>query len=1627
MNFFKYAITMTSDSFFRSKSGYKYPFGNSCLYHLVCFVFISFQTLSLAQPFSEIDLNLNSWGVGQISFGDYDNDNDLDLLWYGMLYRNDAGTYNFVKYLRTGTESGAFGDYDNDGDMDILITGGDFAGLFRNDGGGNFTEVAAEIKGVTKSSCLFVDFDGDGDLDIIISGILTSGDPSTIVYRNDKNDVFIIVETGLKNLGEGSLAFGDFDNDYDFDIILSGRDFNGNAYTGIFRKENNNTFTETDHDLVDVFRSTTVPADFNSDGYLDVFISGNWDQSAIYKNNPDNTLTIIAAEITGMRESKSDWGDYDNDGYNDLLVTGASTNAYTRITKLYRNTLDDTFTEQIHNFPPLFPAYVKWCDYDNDNDLDLFIFGNDISNTAKQLIYKNNTAAKNIKPSTSTGLSYSQYGNGVRLSWLPSTDSKTPSAGLTYNIRMGTSPGAINVISPMSNTITGFRRVITPGNAGNGTTWIINNLQPGVTYYWSVQSVDNAGGASEFSAESNFTIADPFTYIDIGLTDLRIREVAWGDYDNDNDMDFMCCGKIISTSTPFTRIYRNDGGNNFTKLSFEPGTIPDQYFYNQINWFDLDNDNDLDIIIIGNEITKVYRNLGAGNFEEVNAGLPEVPYPYSCLGDLNNDGFTDVIIIGDNSARVFLNTNQGNFAEKILNIYKYPSNSLALADFDGDMYIDIFMPAYSEIKIYRNSKLAFEPVVNNLLPLNFGNVEIGDYNNDGLIDVLYNGSNGNNRFTKILKNSGNMLFEDINANIRGVQDGIAVWADYDNDSDLDVLIGGQSIINLTRIAVQDITHNFTEIDPGFPDSYMPAMQWADTDGDWDLDLLFNPYLNNAPNGLWINNGNWPNDPPFPPANLSSELSGYGIIFNWDPATDPQGGSSGLSYNVRIGSTPGSCDIMSPLSDLTTGFRKIPKIGNTQTTTAWRIDSLAQGTYYWSVQAIDQSFRGGAWAPEATFTIDVLNADFIADTVCLGNNTSFTDVSLNTGSPVTEWSWDFGDGETSASQNPVHLYSAPGEYLVKLIIHSPESSDSVSKTLMVKQVPKADFTVGAVCLGTVSSFSNTTDPNGLTMAYWHWAFGDEQSSTIQNPGTHGYLNPGEYQVTLTATATNACASVAKKTAVVGAYPVAAITANAPLTFCAGDSVTLSVANNPDYSYQWRLGGTPITGGESYSIKARQTGSYSVQVVNPLGNCTTLSEAVSVTARNAPVSPTIIEGGPVSFCQGDSVVLSVTHDPELTYRWKLNGGDVGISTNEYKARAEGTYNLVVLNSTGCSSVSTNTVQVTVKSNPVLSTVSMSGPTTFCEGGELTMSVPFTMGYTYRWENEFGAITGAESNSHLAVSSGNYRLAIGSTDGCEVKTPPIQVTVKENPVQPVIATENYESGQCLGDIPIVLKANPTMPGYTYQWKRNGIIIPGATQGRYEGIREAGEYTVQADNQGCRAESGVQSVILGQGPPKPALIAEGPVVWYLACSNDSAAQYRWYYDGQLISGAGKHIYVANQELGTYMVAISTGQGCFTFSDPMTIPPEAIGIDDVDVFSTLQIFPNPTAGMFTIVMNNQLYGDVIVSVFTEEGRKVWNGRYDKITEYFSCGVDMGVNGSGVYFVNLRAGKNEVTRKVVVM
>src|SRR6266545_3516021 len=212
----------------------------------------------------------------------------------------------------------AWGDYDNDGRLDILLTGyssslGNIARVYHNDGGGSFTAINAGLPGVYQGSVAWGDYDNDGKLDILLSGYSSAYGNIARVYHNDGGGSFSDVNAGLPGVNNSSVAWGDYDNDGQLDILISGP-FSGYAEsTRIYHNNGNGTFTDINAGLPGVDAGSVAWGDDDNDGQLDILLIGNY-TARVYRNDGNGSFSDVDAGLPSINIGSAAWGDYDNDG-----------------------------------------------------------------------------------------------------------------------------------------------------------------------------------------------------------------------------------------------------------------------------------------------------------------------------------------------------------------------------------------------------------------------------------------------------------------------------------------------------------------------------------------------------------------------------------------------------------------------------------------------------------------------------------------------------------------------------------------------------------------------------------------------------------------------------------------------------------------------------------------------------------------------------------------------------------------------------------------------------------------------------------------------------------------------------------------------------------------------------------------------------------------------------------------------------------------------------------------------------------------------------------------------------------------------------------------------------------------
>ncbi len=171
------------------------------------------------------------------------------------------------------------------------------------------------------------------------------------------------------------------------------------------------------------------------------------------------------------------------------------------------------------------------------------------------------------------------------------------------------------------------------------------------------------------------------------------------------------------------------------------------------------------------------------------------------------------------------------------------------------------------------------------------------------------------------------------------------------------------------------------------------------------------------------------------------------------------------------------------------------------------------------------------------------AQFSHDAACVGIETCFYDGSIANADSISTWIWNFGNGNSSSSQNPCIVYTSPGQYIVTMVVVNSDGcfSEPAIDTLDVDYPPEAEFLTNPACFHDSTSFINVTDTHDIEIAYWHWDFGDPVSgvnntSNLFEP-KHLFTAEGPFDVTLEVENINGCASTIVETIMVDSLPEA----------------------------------------------------------------------------------------------------------------------------------------------------------------------------------------------------------------------------------------------------------------------------------------------------------------------------------------------------------------------------------------------------------------------------------------------------------------------------------------------------------
>lgn len=524
---------------------------------------------------------------------------------------------------------------------------------------------------------------------------------------------------------------------------------------------------------------------------------------------------------------------------------------------------------------------------------------------------------------------------------------------------------------------------------------------------------------SAFFINSN---AQTSNYIDFG------QQAQWGDvavfdFNNDGKLDVIFNGVQVSDKDyPRSGLMINNGDGSFTNTlsTYLPRPITGRFA--TFKFGDINHDGFIDVIYNGKSAYNtesqhlgIFLNNSTGNLEY--AFDYDIINAHSTCGfaDLNNDGLTDYFFAGDGlgNGAFYFQQQDGSFvknAEFFAN-YDFTDPEISTVDINNDGFLDLFVMAFKNAPLvegevatrfcatYMNDgngqfTLFEQP---NLIAKSYGSATWGDINGDGWLDLLLNGDGASatgeasNDIFRIYSNNDGTLIPEIEfKNYRQISTGGGgVFVDWDNDGDLDIILGGWSGTKnrqATALFLCTDAENFTYEESPLTDTFFPGVsesnyEVADLNNDGRPDLLIMGFNGRQDNqvgkfnkricGYSLNPSTeevvTKQAAPTDLQAIEQTIDGKSAIkFSWSGPTQP-----GLTYNLAVRNTETDKWYYNPLAVIggeNDGWRKVTGAGNVWSNKSWTLFNLPNGTYEWTVQAIDGAYNGGAFAPNMTLNI-----------------------------------------------------------------------------------------------------------------------------------------------------------------------------------------------------------------------------------------------------------------------------------------------------------------------------------------------------------------------------------------------------------------------------------------------------------------------------------------------------------------------------------------------------------------------------------------------------------------------------------------------------------------------------------
>lgn len=692
-----------------------------------------------------------------------------------------------------GMNSFDWGDFDRDGDLDLALGFHDNIIIYSNENG-----QLSELQSISRENhnLRWADLDKDGNLELITIGEHTT--PGRFyIYSNDFGQPQVVDSTsGFLNY----LDIVDYDGDDDLDLAIV--DFDTNSHIRLYNNDNGQ-FTLANSSKVDIPSSSPMAwGDYDNDGDIDfairTFSSPNYYIRVFNNQNGNFSATesiTITPEFTNSIRNFA-WGDHTGDGFLDLAVSASNK------VGVYRNPrfFCTPPCNSNWNFIAILDAQdivdsrgvLDWADFNGDKRLDLAI-----SNVPLRIYDGNNLTSELIElpEGLTEGFFFSFFGQVFgpfySLPGLRGLDvDKDGDLELGVGNFYGKSLLLDNKSSTLNQTLTTFKSPLGQDNwSASDVAWGDIDQDGDLDLLFGAGIIGQQEALDHKLYENDFSNDVLFSHLQAESfgNNFGPSDIAFGNLDGDGQLE-IALGSVQGK----TELYED--GSPPVKLSWSPD-LPPTTSTNVVAWADSDDDEDLDLLVANGEIIALFTNqngdLGTIPVWSSNEITTAHQVAWSYLGDPenNHDFYPDFAIAGlGQSTQVYRNDEDNTFSVIWTSDVASDTRSVAWGDYDLDGDVDLAVGNYDGKNfIYANQSgtISSNPVWESDEASQTTSLVWGDWDNDGDLDLAVGNDGEPDQVYANLRPLNTQLALRWESAQSHETTGLA-WGDQDNDGDLDL-------------------------------------------------------------------------------------------------------------------------------------------------------------------------------------------------------------------------------------------------------------------------------------------------------------------------------------------------------------------------------------------------------------------------------------------------------------------------------------------------------------------------------------------------------------------------------------------------------------------------------------------------------------------------------------------------------------------------------------------------------------------------------------------------------------------------------------------------------------------------